>query len=106
MSIKLERIGQAPFAPAPKAVRAGDYVYTSSIYPIDDVGHAVGIDERLGLAGPSLMEAQARRCLEQLKSVPREAGSSLARVLKADVHPPHAGEFLDFTGLWMGYVAR
>jgi len=25
MSIKLERIGQAPFAPAPKAVRAGDY---------------------------------------------------------------------------------
>src|SRR4051812_21505333 len=103
MSIKLERIGQAPFAPAPKAVRAGDYVYTSSIYPIDDVGHAVGIDERLGLAGPSLMEAQARRCLEQLKSVLREAGSSLERVLKADVHLADAGEFLEFKRVWKEY---
>ena len=55
MSIKLERIGQAPFAPAPKAVRAGDYVFTSSIYPIDDAGHTVTVDERLGLAGPTLM---------------------------------------------------
>src|SRR5207248_5497322 len=96
MSIKLERIGQTPFAPAPNAVRAGDYVFTSSIYPIDGAGHAVTVDERLGLAGPSLMDAQARRCLEQLKSVLREAGSSLERVLKADVHLVDAGDFLEF----------
>jgi len=103
MSIKLERIGQAPFAPAPKAVRAGDYIYMSSIYPIDDAGHAVSVDERLGLAGPSLMEAQARRCLEQLKSVLREAGSSLERVLKADVHLADAADFLEFKRVWKEY---
>jgi len=103
MSIKLERIGQAPFAPAPKAVRAGDYLYTSSIYPIDDAGHAVTVDERLGLAGPSVMEAQARRCLEQLKAVLRESGSSLERVLKADVHLADAADFLEFKRVWKEY---
>jgi enamine deaminase RidA (YjgF/YER057c/UK114 family) len=65
-TIKLERSGPAAFAPAPKAVRAGDYVYTSSIYPIDTSGHAITVDERLGEAGMSLMEAQARHCLESL----------------------------------------
>src|SRR5947207_15168863 len=90
MSIKVERIGQAPFAPAPKAVRAGDYIYTSSIYPIDDAGHALSVDEGLGLAGPSLSEVQARRCLEQLRAVLRHAGSSIEGVLKAGGHPAQA----------------
>ena len=57
-AVNLERIGSAPFAPAPRAVRAGDYIFTSSIYPIDEAGHAVAVDQRLGEAGPSLMEAQ------------------------------------------------
>jgi len=92
-ALDLERIGAAPFAPAPRAVRAGDYVFTSSIYPIDEAGHAVAVDSRLGEAGPSLMEAQARRCLETLKSVLRDSGSSLERVLKADVHLADAAEF-------------
>ena len=34
--INLERSQPSAFAPAPKAVRAGDYVFTSSIYPIDN----------------------------------------------------------------------
>src|SRR5947207_950667 len=100
MSIKVERIGQAPFAPAPKAVRAGDYIYTSSIYPIDDAGHALSVDEGLGLAGPSLIEVQARRCLEQLKAVLRDAGSSMERVLKADVHLADAADFVEVKRVW------
>src|SRR5258708_39940610 len=100
-AFKLERIGTAPFAPAPRAVRAGDYVFTSSIYPIDDSGHAIDVDERLGLAGPSLMEAQARRCLETLKAALRDCGSSLERVLKADVHLADAAEFIEFKRVWM-----
>ena len=43
-AFKLERFGTAPFAPAPRAARAGDYVFTSSIYPIDEAGHAVAVD--------------------------------------------------------------
>jgi enamine deaminase RidA (YjgF/YER057c/UK114 family) len=99
-ALNLERIGSAPFAPAPRAVRAGDYIFTSSIYPIDESGHAVGVDERLGEAGPSRMEAQARRCLETLKSVLKDAGSSLERVLKADVHLADAAEFNEFKRVW------
>src|SRR2546421_1895308 len=102
-ALRLERFGAAPFAPAPRAVRAGDYVFTSSIYPIDDSGHAVTVDERLGETGPSLMEAQARRCLETLKSVLRESGSSIERVLKADVHLVDGAEFVEFKRVWKEY---
>jgi enamine deaminase RidA (YjgF/YER057c/UK114 family) len=102
-ALDLERIGAAPFAPAPRAVRAGDYVFTSSIYPIDDAGHAVAVDPRLGEAGPSLMEAQARRCLETLKSWLRDSGSSLERVLKADVHLADAAEFNELKRVWKEY---
>ena len=102
-ALSLQRIGSAPFAPAPRAVRAGDYVFTSSIYPIDEAGHAVSIDEHLGEAGPSRMEAQARRCLETLKSVLRDGGSSLERVLKADVHLADAAELNEFKRVWKEY---
>jgi enamine deaminase RidA (YjgF/YER057c/UK114 family) len=57
--IQLERSKPSAFAPAPKAVRAGDYVYTSTIYPIDNNGHAIMNDEKLGEAGPSLIEVQS-----------------------------------------------
>jgi len=102
-ALSLQRIGSAPFAPAPRAVRAGDYVFTSSIYPIDEAGHAVSIDEHLGEAGPSRMEVQARRCLETLKSVLRNCGSSLERVLKADVHLADAVELNEFKRVWKEY---
>ena len=52
--ITLQRSGPMPFAPAPKAVRAGDYVFTSTIYPVNADGHAITADELLGEAGPSL----------------------------------------------------
>jgi enamine deaminase RidA (YjgF/YER057c/UK114 family) len=67
-------------------VRAGDYVFTSSIYPIDKAGHAIETDILLGEAGPSLIAAQTRHCLEALKTILKEHGSSLDRVLKAEVH--------------------
>ncbi len=102
-ALNLQRIGAAPFAPAPRAVRAGDYVFTSSIYPIDDAGHALTVDERLGSAGPSAMEVQARRCLETLKLVLRDCGSSMERVLKADVHLVDAADFLEFKRIWKEY---
>jgi enamine deaminase RidA (YjgF/YER057c/UK114 family) len=49
------------------------------------------------------MEMQARRCLEQLKAILREAGSSMDRVLKADVHLADAAEFLEFKRVWKEY---
>ncbi|MFN0300985.1 MAG: RidA family protein [Burkholderiales bacterium] len=104
--ITIERSGPAPYAPAPRAVRAGDYVYTSSIYPIDASGHAVAIDERHGEAGPSLIEAQTRHCLETLKSVLGDFKSSLSHVLKADVHLVDAAEFFEFKRVWKEYFPK
>jgi enamine deaminase RidA (YjgF/YER057c/UK114 family) len=105
-AIELQRSGPAPFAPAPRAVRAGDYVFTSSIYPIDEAGHALTVDHLLGEAGPSLIEVQARRCLETLKSVLAELGASLERVLKADVHLVHPSDFHEFKRVWKEYFPK
>lgn len=100
---KLKRSGPVPFAPAPRAVRAGDYVFTSSIYPVDSAGHAVMTDERLGEAGPSLITAQTRHCFEALKTILEEHGSSLDRVLKAEVHLVDAADFYEFKLVWREY---
>lgn len=105
-TIKLERSGTSPFVPAPNACRAGDYVFTSSIYPIDASGHAITVDERLGEAGISLMEAQTRHCLESLKGVLKPFGANLGHVLKAEVHLVDAAEFLEFKRVWKEYFPK
>ena len=99
----LRRSGFKRLAPAPQAVRAGDYVHTSSIYPVDDTGRAVGIDEWLGEAGPPLISVQTRHCLETLAQVLKEQGSSLERVLKAEVHLADAADFYEFKLVWREY---
>ncbi len=101
--LRLQRSGAAPFAPAPKAVRAGDYVFTSSIYPVDEHGHAVTVDEGLGEAGPSLIAAQTRHCLERLKTVLEEQGSGLDCVLEAEVHLADAADCYEFKLVWREY---
>jgi enamine deaminase RidA (YjgF/YER057c/UK114 family) len=104
--ITLERSGPAAFAPAPRAVRAGDYVFTSTIYPIDASGHAITVDERLGEAGPSLMEMQTRQCLQTLKSVLADFKSTPERVLKADVHLVDAHDFVEFKRVWKEFFPK
>jgi enamine deaminase RidA (YjgF/YER057c/UK114 family) len=95
-TIELERSGPDSIAPAPRAVRAGDYVFTSSIYPVDETGLAVTVDRRRGEAGPSLMEVQARTCLERLQSVLADFGAGLDAVLKLDVHLVDADDCYEF----------
>lgn len=101
--IQLQRSGPAAFAPAPRAVRAGDYIFTSSIYPIDKAGHAIVTDDGLGETGPSLVATQTRHCLEALKAVLKERGSSLERVLKADVHLVDPADFYELKLVWREY---
>src|SRR5687767_9553577 len=100
---KLRHGTAARFVPAPRAVRAGDYLYASSICPVGDDGRAITTEEHLGEAGPSLIAAQTRHCLETLKDVLRENGSSLDRVLKAEVHLAHAADFYEFKLVWREY---
>ena len=88
--IQLQRFGQSNHVPAPNAVRAGDYIYTSSIYPIDKSGHAIAVDDAIGETGPSLVEAQTRQCFETLKQVLKEAGSNLDNPSRT--HRPKTGK--------------
>ena len=103
---RLERSGASPLVPAPRAIRAGDYVFTSSIYPVDAAGHAVGIDDRLGETGPALIAAQTRHCLDALKAILQEHGSTLDRVLKAEVHLADASDFYEFKLVWREYFPQ
>jgi enamine deaminase RidA (YjgF/YER057c/UK114 family) len=105
--LKLQRTGSALLVPAPAtAVRAGDYVFTSSIYPIDKSGHTVENDRSLGEAGASLIAAQTRHCLEQLKTILAESGSALEHVLKADVHLVDPADFYEFKLVWREYFPK
>ncbi|HEY1360808.1 MAG TPA: RidA family protein [Xanthobacteraceae bacterium] len=98
--ISLERFGTTPLVPVPRAVRAGDYVFTSSIYPVDGAGRVVGLDATADETRPSLIELQARHCFQSLKQALAEAGASLERVLKADVHLVDAADFHEFKLVW------
>ena len=101
--ISLKRFGTMPLVPVPRAVRAGDYIFTSSVYPADEAGRVVGLDAAQDEVRPSLMEIQARHCLETLKKVFAEAGASMDGVLKADVHLVDSADFYEFKLVWNEY---
>jgi enamine deaminase RidA (YjgF/YER057c/UK114 family) len=73
---------------------------------VDDSGHAVTVDHLIGEAGQSLIEVQTRHCLERLKVVLAEQGSSLDRVLKAEVHLADAADFYEFKLVWREYFPK
>ena len=93
-------------APAPQSVSVGDFIYTSSIYPLDDNGHAIVVDERLGETGPALIAAQTKHCLESLKAILKEQNSALDKVLKVDVHLADAADFYEFKLIWREYFPK
>jgi enamine deaminase RidA (YjgF/YER057c/UK114 family) len=101
--ITLKRFGTMPLVPVPRAVRAGDYVFTSSVYPVDESGRVVGLDAPEDEVRPSLVEIQARHCLESLKKVLADAGATIDRVLKADVHLVDPADFYEFKLVWREY---
>jgi len=105
VTMRLKRSEPAPFMPAPKAVQVGDYVFTSSIYPIDKSGNAIATEDR-GETVASTMELQARHCLDTLGAVLKEFGSSLDKVLKVDVHLVDPVDFLEFKHLWQEYFPK
>lgn len=86
--------------PAPSFRRAGDYVFVSSIYPLDETGHAVRSESPSPYAGESDMAAQSRAVLTTLQRVLGEAGSSLDRTVKAEVHLVDPADFHEFKLVW------
>jgi 2-iminobutanoate/2-iminopropanoate deaminase len=103
MSSKIERLDGYDFLPFPRATKVNGYIYTSSIYPIDEDGKVVSEETWLGLAGPSDVTVQTEHCLRKLKATLEEIGSSLENVAKVDVHLASASDFYDFKCVWKAF---
>jgi enamine deaminase RidA (YjgF/YER057c/UK114 family) len=86
--------------PAPAHRRAGDFVFISSLYPVDDSGEVVGSTSASPYVGESEMAAQTRDVCEGLRSTLDDAGSSLDRTLKAEVQLVDAADFPEFKEVW------
>jgi enamine deaminase RidA (YjgF/YER057c/UK114 family) len=105
-AIRLKRGPTATFVPAPSTVLAGDFVFTSTIYPLDEIGHAVAVDEALGEAGPTAVAVQTQRCFEILEKLLNEHKTSLDRVLKVSVQLASAADFYEFKIVWQEYFRK
>lgn len=86
--------------PAPPHRRAGDFVFVSSLYPIDEEGEVVRSDSISPYVDESDVAAQTRCVLEQLQQVLADAGSSLDLCLKAEVQLVDAADFYEFKLVW------
>ena len=91
------------FLPAPAARQGGDFVFVSSLYPVDESGAVVRADSISPYLGESEMGAQARRVLTLLKEVLDASGSSLANTLRAEVYLVDAADFYEFKLVWMEF---
>ncbi len=86
--------------PAPATRRSGDFVFVSSIYPVDDSGALVEPDAISPYVGESAVAAQSRRILELLRDALEAGGSSLENTLKAEVALVDAADFYEFKLVW------
>ena len=89
--------------PAPSFRRAGDYVYVSSIFPLDQDGNVVQAQSVSPYVGESVIGAQTRACLERLRAVLTEAGTTLDRTVKAEVYLIEPEDFYEFKVVWQEY---
>ena len=89
--------------PGPRFARQGDFIHVSTIYPLTAEGEVVHSDAISPHVGEAEIAAQTRAVLETMREVLAEAGSSLARVLKAEVYLVDAAEFYEFKLVWKEY---
>ncbi|MPZ24812.1 MAG: hypothetical protein GEU28_15080 [Dehalococcoidia bacterium] len=92
-----------PVLPAPSWNRADDLIFVSSIFPIDAQGNVVHTGSFSPYVGESEMAAQARGVMETLKRVLAGAGTSLERMLKAEVYLKYPSDFYEFKLIWKEY---
>ena len=84
---------QAPAAIGPysQAIKAGEFVFTSGVIPLDPVsGDVVGTD----------ITAQTERVMASLKAVLEAAGSSLANVVKTTCFLQDLADFAAFNAVY------
>lgn len=96
MSREFINLPDAPRLPFSSAVRAGDYVFVSG-----QIGH---IDSQ----GKEIegIEGQVRQCLENMKKVLAQAGSSLEEVVKVTVFLRNQADFAKMNEVYKSYFTK
>ncbi len=81
-------------APISQAVKAGDFVFVSGLLPLDlATGEIVAGD----------IQVQTRQCLENVKAVLAEAGTTLDKVVKTTVYCTNSGYFEKVNEIYREY---
>ncbi len=97
---------RAGVLPAPPTRRAGDFVRTSSFFPIEEDGTIVTSGSPSPYVGESLVGAQTRSCLEQLRDALEDGGASLESTLRVEVHLVDPSDFYEFKVVWKEFFAE
>ncbi len=87
----------------PRYNRQGDYVWISTLYPIDEAGNVIHTTSPSPYLGESEMAAQTRAVCEALRGVLAEAGTTMDRVIKAEVYLVEPEDFYEFKLVWKEY---
>ena len=93
-----------PVGPYPHARRVGDFLFLSGIGP-----RTPGTGEIPGLRadGTHDIEVQTRACIENVKAILEDAGSSLEKVLDVTVYlTDMQGDFAKFNQVYAEYFGR
>ena len=94
--MKLERSEQSEFLPAPKITKVGDYLYTSTIYPIASDNGVVLSNSNMGQMGPSDIELQTSLCFEKLEDYLKIFNSDFSKLIKVEVCLASEHDFFEF----------
>ena len=85
---------------APVAVRVGDFVFTSTLYPLGPDGRLVSQDASALYTGESDATLQSQRIFDVLEQVLEAAGARLEGVLRCEVMLSSSSDFYDFNLVW------
>ncbi len=98
MSRQIIQTANAPAAIGPysQAVRAGNTVYFSGQIPLDPATGAIVEGD---------IEAQARRCFDNLKAVAEAAGGSLDRIVRLGLYLTDLNEFAKVNAVMESYFS-
>lgn len=98
--MQIERSEISDFFPAPKITKVGDYLYTSTIYPLFDESGAVTGNSKLGGLGPSDIEVQSAACFDILADYLKTFGSDFSKLIKVEVCLSSEEDFIEFKNVW------
>ena len=88
------------FLPGTASNVAGDFLFVSTIYPVDDLGVPVLNEGPSPHVGKSLMAAQTGAILERLRELVEASGSALDQIVRVEVQLAAAEDFYEFKLVW------